>query len=472
MRTGLLTACLCTILAAGCALLDPPDELSTVPRPRPVEPSRPGSAPPSRAPEEGAHHDGPWELQECIQTALANNPGLASARWNVRSAEESRSIARGAALPDLSLEGGYTDYINAQPLTPVTGNPRAVVATDDIAEAHLRLQMPLYTGGRIRNNIAAAELLETASRGTLARSRRELVFNVSSLFYDILARRHVIDSLKANRKALREHLEQVKALIANARATRVDRLRTEVRLADVRQELARARSTLETRRQALGTLMGIRDSGEPPALKGELDYEKASLPDEEDALRAARKQRADYRSLRAKVEARKRRVTAARAELWPTLSLQASYGERWDASDMRTPEDVGTAGLGLSLPLFEGGRLRAEVRRQAAELESARQRLRKLRLQVQLEVRTALNNVTAARERVQATRKAVEQAEESLRTQRLRYRNGKASITDVLDAQAGLLGSQKNYYRALAAWNTARSELRLATGRGQRGSST
>ncbi|MEF8788461.1 MAG: TolC family protein, partial [Planctomycetota bacterium] len=407
---------------------------------------------------------------ECIRTAVENNPGLASARWDVRSAEESRTIARGAAMPDLSIESRYTDYVNAQPLTPVIGDPRAVVATDDIVEGHLRLEMPLYTGGRIRNNIAAAELLEMASRGTLARSRKELVFNVSSIFYDILARRHVIESLKSNRKALRQHLQQVRALIANDRATKVERLRTEVRLADVQQELAEARNTLQTRRHALATLMGIPDTGEPLKVDGDLNFEEASLPDPEAALASARKKRDDYRSLRAKMEAQKRRVTAAQAELWPTVSLQASYGERWDASDMSTPADVGSAGVGLSLPLFEGGRIRGEVRRQVAELESARQRLRKLRLQIRLEVRTALNNLSSARERVQATEKAIEQAEESLRTQRLRYRNGRASITDVLDAQAGLLQSQKNYYRALAAWNTARSELRLATGKAQQDS--
>jgi len=468
MRVCLLTTCLCTMLAAGCALVDPPEGISTLPEPHPGTLAQDGPGLSASGAVGGVEHEGPWKLQECIQTGLENNPDLAAAKWDVRSAEESRNVARAAAMPDLSIEGSYGDYVNAQPLTPVVGNPRAVVATDDIVEGHLRLQMPLYTGGRIRNNIAAAELLRMASRGALARTRRELVFNISSIFYDILARRHVIESLKSNRRALKQHLEQVKALIANERATKVDRLRTEVRLADVRQELADARNTIRTRRHALATLMGIRNADEPLQVKGNLEFDETTLPDAEAALEAARKRRADYRSLRAKVEAQKRRVGAARAELWPTLSLQASYGDRWDASDMSTPEDVGNAGVGLSLPLFEGGRIRADVRKQVAELESSRQRLRKLRLQIRLEVRTALNNVSSARERVQATNKAIQQAKESLRTQRLRYRNGKASVTDVLDAQSGLLESQKNYYRALAAWNTARSELRLATGRNPR----
>ncbi|MEF8787450.1 MAG: TolC family protein [Planctomycetota bacterium] len=462
--------CVAGLLGSGCALLNPPDGAAALP-----EPERWGNAQsradrrPRSAGKSKAQHDGPWKLKECIRTAVENNPGLASARWNVRSAEESRSIARAAALPDLSLTGSYRDYLNDQPLTPVAGNPRGIIATDDIVEGHLQLEMPLYTGGRIRHSIAAADLQKQASRSTLARNRNEVVFEVSRTFYDILARRHVIESLKANRKALTEHLEQVKALIENAKATKVDRLRTEVRLADMRQELAKARNGLQTRRQSLATLMGIRGGGEPPRVEGTLTFEARSLPDRKNALQTARKQRDDYRSLRAKVEAQKRRVTAARAELWPTVSLQASYGDRWDASDMRSPEDVGNAGVGVSLPLFEGGRIRAEVRRQKAELESARQRLRKLELQIRLEVETALNNLSSARERVDATKKSIEQAEESLRTQRLRYRNGKASITDVLDAQAGLLESQKNYYRALAAWNTSLSEFRLATGKDMQG---
>lgn len=451
------------VLLAGCALVAPPEATRSIPPPASTDSRRPNSSRPRRARASSAPR-GPWKLEDCIRVALERNPGLEASEWDVQSAASSATIARAAAMPQLSADGGYTSHVNKQPLTSVGGGGGRVVATRDIAEGHLRLHMPLYTGGRIRSEIAAAELAEVAAGGTFARNRKELIYDVSRTYYDILARRRVVKALEGSRDALEAHLEQVESMIANERATTVDRLRTEVRLADIRQELATARNDLETRRYALATIMGMDEVDDPPRVTGELTFNDLPQSDPPDVVDTAYQQREDYRSLRAKVGAQKQKVAAARAEPWPTVNLEASYGDRRDTSDMSSSENVGSAGIGVSLPLFEGGRIRAEVRRQQAELRAIRQRLRELEHRIRLEVRTALNNVSSARERVEATDEAIEQAEESLRTERLRYRNGKASTTDVLDAQADLLDAEKNHHGALAAWNTARTELRLTTG--------
>jgi outer membrane protein TolC len=118
----------------------------------------------------------------------------------------------------------------------------------------------------------------------------------------------------------------------------------------------------------------------------------------------------------------------------------------------------------VDIPIFEGGRIEARVRQESARLLAARERLRRLELQVQLDVETAVLNIGSSAQRVEATEKAIEQAKESLRIERQKYELGKGSITDVLDAQSALLDSQTNYYRALADYNTALAQYRLATG--------
>jgi outer membrane protein TolC len=70
-----------------------------------------------------------------------------------------------------------------------------------------------------------------------------------------------------------------------------------------------------------------------------------------------------------------------------------------------------------------------------------------------------------ARERVLATRTAIEQGKESLRIALLLYEAQKASITDVLDAQAELLKAQTSYFGALASHLVARVDLELAMGK-------
>ena len=118
----------------------------------------------------------------------------------------------------------------------------------------------------------------------------------------------------------------------------------------------------------------------------------------------------------------------------------------------------------MDVPIFEGGRINSRVREQQDRLRAARERFHKLELQIRLDVETAVLNIVSSKDRVLVTRKAIEQGEESLRIERQKYDAGKGAIVDVLDAQGALLESQTNYYQALADYNTALAQLRLATG--------
>jgi outer membrane protein TolC len=297
-----------------------------------------------------------------------------------------------------------------------------------------------------------------------------LVFNVSSVFYGILAQREVIESLEFSRKALQEHRKRVEDLIAAQKAAKVDLLRTEVRLADLEQRLVRERNVLAIQQRVLSNLLGLKKVEQPVEPAGELALAQTAVPATEPALQQALSDRPDYLAARSALEAQAKAVDAARAGHWPTVALQGSYGGRWAAGTTDRPsgtdrfDDVGQVGVVVDIPIFEGGRIEARVRQERARLAAAQERLRGLELQVQLDVETAVLNIGSARERVKATETAVDQGKESLRIEREKYDLGKGAIVDVLDAQSALLDSQTNFYRALADYNVALAQLKLATG--------
>ena len=415
--------------------------------------------------------EGPLDLRQAIDIALANNPEIAATVWDVRSALSQRDVALVAMWPSLHAVGDYSRHVNDQRLVPAQKNGQPGVFSSDIFSSELVATLPLFAGGRIRSEVGAARLLHEAAKHRLSRSREELVFNVSSVFFGILAQRHVLESLEFSRKALSEHLKQVDDLIANQKAAKVDRLRTQVRLADLEQELVREKNLLAIEKRVLASLLGVQNTKSPLDVSGTLaaveNRRKLNL---EESLLTAYGRRADYLAARSALEAQAKNVDAARAGHWPTLSLKGAYGRRWAASSrdrlsgVSASEDVGSVGLVLDIPLFEGGRVAARVRQQRAELAAGQERLRKLELQIRLEVEMAVLNVTSSQERVFATEKAIEQAKESLRIERQKYDLAKGAISDVLDAQSALLHSQTNYYRALAAYNTSVAQWRLATG--------
>ncbi len=450
-------------LVPGCALLDPTD---------PYRGMSPASANRSRA----AGHspvrwdNGPVTLAEAVEIALSSNPGLAASSHDVDAAQAQADVATGALLPRVGVVGGYTHTLNDQRLVPARFNRERGVFGDDLLSADLVVSMPVFTGGRLVSEMKAAELLAKSADHRLARTREELIFNVSSVFYRILALRKVIESQEFSKKALQEHLKRIGDLIEARKAANVDRLRTEVRIADIEQRLADTRNLLSIQQRVLANLMGVEDRGRSLQAEGELTSPGDTLPGRGESLARALDNRDDYLAARAGLEAQAKLVDAARAEHWPTVSVQGSYGGRWAAGPSDRPigtdssEDVGSVGIVVDIPLFEGGRIAARIRRERARLAAARQRLRALELDIQLDVETALSNLESAGQRVEATQKAIQQAEESLRIERQKYELGKGSITDVLDAQSALLETQTQYYRALADHSTASAQYRLATG--------
>lgn len=409
-------------------------------------------------------------LPLAIEIALANNPEIAALGWETTAAEARKKQAISERLPRLSMFGNYTHHLDEQRILPVRQPGEPAILSRDIVSEDLVLSLPLFTGGRLVNQIKAAELLKKAASQRLSRSREELVFNVTSVFNAILAQRHVVESLEFSKEILTKHLEQIDALIKAQKAAKVDGMRTEVRLADIEQQLVREKNLLSIQHRTLFNLLGLKNFQTRLSLQGELELQETlPVPNLEKALSKARKSRGDYLAARSSLEAQARNVDIAKSGHWPTINLQGSYGSRWAAgSTSGTGDDVGDEGqigLVIEIPLFEGGRINANVREQRADLAAAQERLRKLEIQIQLEIETAMSNIESTSERVGAIRKSIAQARESLRIEQMKYELGKGTIVDVLDAQAALLESETTYYRVLAEYHTAMAQLELAMGK-------
>lgn len=408
-------------------------------------------------------------MQQAIEIGLANNPEVSALRWEATAAEARQEEAFAQRLPRIIGVGGYTHHLDEQRLLPVGQPGEPAILSRNIFSGDIVMSTPLFTGGRLINRVKAADLLQQAASYRLARNREELVFNISSLFYSILAQRHRVESLEFSLQALEEHVKRIDELIAAQKAAKVDRMRTDVRMADVRQQLVRENNVMSILRRALTSLLGLTDHAEEIRLQGDLESQDTRMiPDLETAISTALSKRGDYRAACSSLEAQALNVDIAKSGHWPTVSLQGSYGGRW-AAGSTTGEgdkhgDIGRVGLVMEIPLFEGGQVDAGVRQQRANLAAEQQWLRSLELKVRLEIETALLNLESSAERLKAIQKSIVQAKESLRIEQQKYNLGKGVIVDVLDAQAALLETETTYYAVLADFHTAFAQLRLAMG--------
>ena len=406
-------------------------------------------------------------LDKCIEVALENNPKIAQKKWDVETSLADKDIAEGLLWPSISAEAGYTHHLDNQRLVPARSPGELATFTDDIFSGDIVLRMPLYTSGRLESQVRASEYLTESAKQQFIRSSRELIFNVSNVFYSILGQKEVVGSLVFSQKALEEQRKRVQELLDSQKAARVDLLRTEVRLADIDQKILREGNVLVIQKSILANLMGVENLKGPVKLQGELKP-KDFTADLNHSFAVALGQRSDYQAAKARVEAQNENLDAAKAGRGPVVSLEAAYGNRWSAGSTvggsNMAEDVGRIGVVAAIPLFEGGRIRARIRRERSSLFAQKEALRELQLQVQLEVETAVSNIESTKARVESIEKAVEQGKESLRIEREKYDLGKGTIVDVLDAQAALLEAQTSFYRAMADYNVAVAQWRLAVG--------
>lgn len=413
---------------------------------------------------------GRQSLRQLQVFALAHNPEVSAGLFDQQAAQARTSGAVGARLPRLTIEGGYNRYDPDLRLTAATYNGELGVFGNNIFNADLVLRLPLFAGGRLVAEVRAAELLEASAGQRLARSRSDLLFNVSSLYYGLLAQQGLIASLEHAEQSLGGHLDQVKSLIAGRKAAAVDGIRSEVKLADIRQRRLREQNIMAIQRQSLLNLLGAESATDDFSLADELAVPLVEKGPVKSEVESSLSKRPDVIAARHELDAQAARLDAARSGHWPTVNLVGAVGQRSMNDPAQQPkglpnnDQVSRLGVTFEMPLFEGGRTKAKVDEEHAKLNALRQRLDKLLLQARLDVVSAGANLTSALERLNSTEKAVELAKKVAEIEREKYALGRGIQLDVLDAQSALIDAEATHIRALADANTAKAQLLWANG--------
>jgi len=413
----------------------------------------------------------PLSLSELIRIGLANNPGISAKRYNIETAEARLGAASGTALPKIDAAFGYNYFLDDQRLIPATSSASPGVLTHNIVSGDIVMRIPLFTGGRISSEISAADFLLKAEEHSLAHTQEELLFNITSVYYGILARRKVVESLEFSVNTLKEHLKRIEDMVAVEKAANVDRLRTEVRLASLNHRMIKEKNNLVVMHKVLSNFLGINNSTGTIEIEGNMELQaKNDLLALPDYLDIALEKRQDYKSSLSLLSAQSANMDTAKAARLPSVYFTSSYGYRWALSPVEQPagtnnlEDVGRVGIVMDIPIFDGNRIREKIKEEKSKLGSLKENLNQLKLRISLEVETAVSDILSAGEQLESVKKAEEQAKETFRIEQLKYELGKGAIIDVLDAQSALLEVQTAYYQALAEYNTSLARLRFVIG--------
>lgn len=404
----------------------------------------------------------PWTLERAVEQALAHNSDAQLAEHRIAAAQAMVEQANAAFWPGIQFQSGYTRTDNPMMVFGNILNQRAyssslnfndVPAVDDL-NARGVVTIPLYAGGRIRAGREAAKANTEAARQDRVAVQSALGFEVVRSFYTLVKTREFIRAADAAVGSFATNVAIANQRLEGGTLLKSEVLDLEVRLAQAREDLVRARNANALAKYAFGNLLAI----EPGDIEIVDAAPRAGEPASDDFSA-----RAELAVVRHREQAAEEQRRIAKAGYLPRLSafgsLDYDYGPKFASGG-------GSYTLGglLQWDIWDGQLTRAKVREARANLKSAREEQRKVRLALSLEVAQARLELKAAGERLAVTRHAVSLATESAGLTQARFQQGTALPVQLIDAETALVSARVHRAEAEADQRIALAGLRKAVG--------
>jgi len=385
-------------------------------------------------------------LPQAVAFALEHNPQVAASRAAVKAAEAQVRAAQAGLAPTLSLSAGGS----------LGGAGGAVSTSGQVSTGVTYL---LYDGGVRQAQVRQAEAQLEVARQALATVLADVALQtVQSYMAVIVAQQMVVLREQAVRQA-RTQLQAAQANFQAGRVARADVVRAESALAAAEFDAVNARGQAETSRTALRTVMGL-DGSAPVTVTVPAEPPPLEVAEAEAAQRAL--ERPEVRRAEAEVRAAEAALAIAMMQGGVTVTLDGRYVLISTAGSGTSAAGAWSVGVGVAVPLHDGGRRAAQIEAARANLEATRARLDSVRFQVRQEALMARLQVATATAKLEAARRSAAAAREAFNVAQGRYAAGVGTIVEVITAQTELAAAEVALAQAAADRWTTTAALRRA----------
>jgi len=403
-------------------------------------------------------------LPQCLELALQQSPSLLKAQQDLRRSHGLIVEARAAALPQIVATGQYS-RLDKDSVENFTNDNQV-----DPWNAKIEVTQLLYSGGKVHAALRAARLTEQIARLSFQRAVADTLLAVYKSFYQTLLHQAQVEVREQSVRLLQQQLQDAQLRFEVGAVPQFNVLRAQVELANAKPPLIRAQNNLRLSREVLVKLLALEDRdsrNEFTSLRfiGELSCEPRACA-LTNALAQALSCRPELGQARQQIQLAQENLRAVSANDKPQISLFANYGVR-DTTFGNEMDDTiqgWAVGARASWALFDGLQTHGKQIQSRAQLAQAEVDFADARRGVELEVRQAYSDYRQAIELLDAQKKTVEQATESLRLAEARFRAGAGTQLEVLSAQTALTEARSNEIQSQYEYNVALAALDRATG--------
>jgi outer membrane protein TolC len=405
-------------------------------------------------------------FQDAIDLGLKNNLGVLLESYNTIATRGQKWKELSELLPNLTArisENALQQNLAAEGLR-FPGFP-TIVGPFGFSDARVYLSQSIVNLKALNRERGAA-VDERAAQFSYKDARDLVVLATGNAYLQALSGGARVETAEAQ-------METAQALFGKAAdqqnaglSPAIDTLRAQVEFQNRQQQLIVARNDFAKQKLALIRAIGL-PVGQELALISKAPYDHLDTLGIEASLQRAYASRSDYLAAAQQVRAAEYYRKGASAEYFPTIDMVADYGDI--GINFGNSHGTFTVAGRLNIPIFQGGKVHADVLKSDATLRQARAQLDNLRGQVEYEVRTALLDIDAAEQQVQVARSSVDLAEQTLTQARDRFSAGVTDNLEVVEAQQTVASAHESYISSLYAHNLAKIELVRAMGYAEQG---
>lgn len=393
-------------------------------------------------------------MPECLRMGIGKNLTLKSQRNEMRKSKYGISENRAKLLPQINAIANMSD--NFEPPVSVTdgsayGNPYNVTHTLQYnASAGLQLQMPLYNQ-TVYTSVALARLMDEANTLSYEKAREDLILQICKLYYLGQNTAEQIELIKGNLARMEELKDITVAFYDNGMAMEVDVKRVNINLENLRVQYDNAKSMLTQQLNMLKYVIDYPADNEialaPINTENFVPAELTGLSDDQIELQL----------LRAKTDITEQQRRMIRQGYLPTLSLTGSwmysaYTDRFSNWFHSGPSNkwYNSYGLGISLriPIFDGMDKRYKLKKATLDVDNAKLSYENTLKNLQTQYVNATNDLMNNRRNFKKQKDNYMLAEDVYGVTSERYREGIASMTEVLQDEMRMTEAQNNYVTA------------------------
>ncbi|HEU5335029.1 MAG TPA: TolC family protein [Terriglobales bacterium] len=401
-------------------------------------------------------------LQDAIQRGLRYNLGLLLSHQGQRQAEGARLAARSRLLPDITARTSYmAEQVNLATfgIPPFPGVP-PVVGPFEVFDVRGFVSQRILDFNSL-NNMRARSDTAQAARYSYQDARDTVVLVVGGSYMEAVASAARINAVRAQLQTATALYQQAEDMKKAGLAAAIDVLRSQVEMQAQQQRLLSVQTDFEKQKLALARTIGL-PGAQAFTLTDTMPFTPAPPITLQQAIDQAFRSRNDYRSAESLLHAAEMGKKAANDERLPSLSLNGDYGDI--GTSPTNSHGTFTALAALKIPIFQGGKVRADQMQADAQLRQRESQLADMRARIEYEVRTAFLDLNTAAEQVNVAKSSVDVATQQLSQARDRFAAGVTDTIEVVQAQEALASANDNYISALFAHNLAKLSLARALG--------